>query len=499
MTEEQALDEDWDMIPTLTAYSKTQSFCNSLEDYRPQLERLISRHLGIPPSEFVLLGQEHWVWGSFNICLPIDIKSTLVTQCLPRQAILRMPLPFRCGEDYSPGNVEEKLRCEAATYIWLQRKCPSIPTPKLLAFTAIENETFWHKVLWQMQSCFAWLRGEQLARFYAHDREDGLSDSGYLLLEYVMNGDPLSSSWKEHRHDGGRCKNLFRSLSKILLDLMNVPLPRIGSWRMDGRGTISLTNRPLLDITMLWNRHRIPSGIPRDLTYVSADSFVQDLLAYQDLRLRHQPNSILGRPDGIFQLSALTALRALLPKFWTRSLRDGPFVLTLPDLHQSNIFVDEEWNIVGVIDFEFAPVQPQQMIGVPHWLSGKSIDELEGSALDEYKELHDEFITVLEEEEANRGQGHAFSDRLKEDWQTGRLWYNAALRSSNAFPLVFENNLQPRFFPTFNPDVEGIALSRLWGEDNEEFIAAKLRDKAKYDEHIRHLFAEAKAAHCGQR
>lgn len=133
MTEEQALDEDWDMIPTLTAYSKTQSFCNSLEDYRPQLERLISRHLGIPPSEFVLLGQEHWVWGSFNICLPIDIKSTLVTQCLPRQAILRMPLPFRCGEDYSPGNVEEKLRCEAATYIWLQRKCPSIPTPKLLA------------------------------------------------------------------------------------------------------------------------------------------------------------------------------------------------------------------------------------------------------------------------------------------------------------------------------------------------------------------------------
>lgn len=133
MTEEQALDEDWDMIPTLTAYSKTQSFCNKLEDYRPQLERLISRRLGIPPSEFVLLGQEHWVWGSFIICLPIDIKSTLVTQSLPRQAILRLPLPFRCGEDYSPGNVEEKLRCEAATYIWLQRKCPSIPTPKLLA------------------------------------------------------------------------------------------------------------------------------------------------------------------------------------------------------------------------------------------------------------------------------------------------------------------------------------------------------------------------------
>lgn len=196
-------------------------------------------------------------------------------------------------------------------------------------------------------------------------------------------------------------------------------------------------------------------------------------------------------------MSALTALRALLPNFWTQTLRNGPFVLTLPDLHQSNMFVDEDWNIVGVIDFEFAPVQPQQMVGVPHWLSDKSIDELVGPALDEYKELHDQFIDVLAVEEANRGQGHAFSGRLREDWRTGRLWYNAALRSSNAFPLIFENNLQPRFFPSFDPNLDGVTLSRLWGEDHEDFIAAKLRDKAKYDEDIRHLFAMAKAALCG--
>lgn len=82
------------------------------------------------------------------------------------------------------------------------------------------------------------------------------------------------------------------------------------------------------------------------------------MLAYQDHRLRFQPNSILGRPDGVFQLSALVALRALLPVFWKQDVRDDAFVLTLPDLHQSNIFVDDDWNIVGVIDLEFAPVQP---------------------------------------------------------------------------------------------------------------------------------------------
>jgi hypothetical protein len=166
-------------------------------------------------------------------------------------------------------------------------------------------------------------------------------------------------------------------------------------------------------------------------------------------------------------------------------------VLTLPDLHKSNIFVDDDWNVVSVIDFEFAPVQPQQMVGVPHWLSGKGVDELVGTDLDEYKELHDRFVEILEEEETAKQQDHTFSQRLKDDWHTGKLWYNAALRSSNAFPLVFEQHLQPRLYPKFDTDMEGMALMRLWGQDCEEFIAAKLQDKAQYEERVRAIFAEA--------
>lgn len=213
------------------------------------------------------------------------------------------------------------------------------------------------------------------------------------------------------------------------------------------------------------------------------------MLAYQDHRLRFQPNSILGRPDGVFQFSALVALRALLPVFWKQDVRDDAFVLTLPDLHQSNIFVDDDWNIVGVIDLEFAPVQPQQMVNVPHWLSNKSIDELVGPALEEYKALYDAFVDIFEEEEAARKVDHRISRRFREDWQTGKIWYNDALRSSNGFPLIFEQNIQPRFFAKFDPDVEGESLLKLWGENYEEFIAAKIQDKHRYDEDIRAIFA----------
>jgi DNA-binding ferritin-like protein (Dps family) len=133
------------------------------------------------------------------------------------------------------------------------------------------------------------------------------------------------------------------------------------------------------------------------------------------------------------------------------------------------------------------------MVGVPHWLSSKSIDELIGPDLDEYKVLYDSFVGILREEETTNERNHAFSERLMEDWRSGKMWYNAALKSSNGFPIIFEQNLQPRYFPSFEPDAEGVTLMRLWGEDWEEFIAGKLKDKATYIERVRAIFAKAEA------
>ena len=133
----------------------------------------------------------------------------------------------------------------------------------ILQFTAIENESRWHRAIWQVQRCWTWLHGDTLSPFFRHDRYDDLIADGYLLLEYMMEGHMLSSTWKEHRHDEVRRKNLYRGMSNILLDLAKVPQARIGSWTMNGRGIISLTNRPLIDFSMLWARHQIPTGVPR--------------------------------------------------------------------------------------------------------------------------------------------------------------------------------------------------------------------------------------------
>jgi hypothetical protein len=108
----------------------------------------------------------------------------------------------------------------------------------------------------------SWLRGKTLSPYFGHNR-DVLNDLGYLLIEYVQEGGMLSTTWNEHRHDERRQTNLYRGLAKIMLSMAKVPNPRIGSWTIDDSGVISLTNRPLSDLTMFWNRNKVPTDIPR--------------------------------------------------------------------------------------------------------------------------------------------------------------------------------------------------------------------------------------------
>lgn len=212
--------------------------------------------------------------------------------------------------------------------------------------------------------------------------------------------------------------------------------------------------------------------------------------------MTYQMNSILSVDDGVYQLTALVGLRALLPHFFNKESRNGPFILSLPDLHASNIFVDADWNITSIIDLEFAPVVPVQMVHVPYWLTNQGVDQIHGPELEVYKQQYDDFVDILEQEENTLARDHSYSQRLREEWETGRLWYVMALGSTNAFPSIFEQHLQPRFFEEdFETHVQGKPLSRLWCEDVDSFIAKKLEDYEVYQNNVRSIFATARTEH----
>ena len=199
-------------------------------------KRFVSRHLGVSQNDLKLSGYLDWPRGTFNVCVPVHIHGHPE---LPRAVTIRFPQPYKVGEGFRPGNVEEKLRCEAANYIWLQKHCPTIPIPRLFAFgfpgaqsvirfrachendadvsqfTAYENESLWQRLSWHFRRLW---RGQALSPYIDHRRAQ-LCDDGYLIIEQFDSGDMLSQTWEEHRCDPERRANLFRGLSRILLAL----------------------------------------------------------------------------------------------------------------------------------------------------------------------------------------------------------------------------------------------------------------------------------------
>ena len=103
-------------------FQRLQSQCQLIRD-------IIAHHLGVDPAHCDVSSPEYWRHGSFNVCVParVDVSD----QAQPKFVMVRFPLPYRVGETTRPGNADEKLRCEAATYAWLQEHCASIPIPHL--------------------------------------------------------------------------------------------------------------------------------------------------------------------------------------------------------------------------------------------------------------------------------------------------------------------------------------------------------------------------------
>ena len=136
---EAALAEEQNMLHRLTYWKKRSGLLVYLYDHRAEIEAVVSHHLNLNGNKTCFLAPlSEWIHGSFNICLPINVKSRRSHS--GKRVLIRFPLPYKIGEETFPGNADEKLRCEAATYIWIQENCPEVPIPQLLGFAFSGNQ-----------------------------------------------------------------------------------------------------------------------------------------------------------------------------------------------------------------------------------------------------------------------------------------------------------------------------------------------------------------------
>ena len=349
-------------------------------------------------------------------------------------------------------------------------------------------------MFWYLKRYISRFLGYTLPCEYIVNQRQSVLEHKYLVMDYIdaPGIQMLSKTWDQHSDDGGKKANFMRDLSRIILSLSRRPVPCIGSWTLDPNGALQLSNRPLTFRLQSFENAGIPTNIDRNSTYSTADSYYLDLLSCHDSRILHQPNSILDEEDGRAQMANLAIMRALLPHFTDRKLRQGPFFYKLSDLHQSNIFVDSEWHIKCLVDLEWACSAPAEMLRPPYWLTSLPVDFLTGKNLDSFSEAKDEFLEIFEEEEKLFPLNGDYSYRtnlMRKGWTIGNFWYFHALESPKGLYNLFLDHVQPRYTSSHREDSDFMRIvSEYWTTGTQSVISTKLKDKEAYEKKLRQCF-----------
>ncbi|RAH80324.1 hypothetical protein BO86DRAFT_410877 [Aspergillus japonicus CBS 114.51] len=468
ITLDEALDQEEDMLLELSFPTSRVKFFVSLYSRRHDTATLVAEHSLLSRCDQCFVGEvKEWIHGSFNVCIPVRVEGR--AKGLPRRVMIRFPLPYKVGEALNPDNVDEKLRCEPLP---LSEYVSSSLMSRFLGYGVLGSPVY--------------------TRTHASHDEN-------LLLVMDSLDDPevqmLSETWNELLHDGAKTTNLYRDMSRIMLPLSQLPLLRIGSWTIDTNGVLQLTNRPLTLRLHQLDNAGIPTNMDRSLNYASADSYYHDILSCHDSRLRHQPNSMYDEDDGRAQMANLTMMRALLPQFTDRDLSHGPFFYRLTDLHQSNIFVDKDWNIKYLIDLEWACSLPAEIMRPPYWLTGRPVDDILGEHLDTFSEAHGRFMDIFQAEE--KRYLPLFDDSayrtsiMRRGWEVGNFWYFHALDSPKGLFNVFRDHIQPRFAASQSADLtDSRIVSEYWSVDTMDVIEERLKAKETYENELRRRFQD---------
>jgi hypothetical protein len=498
-------DDDHNMLVQADWPRQQREFMEYLQRETQTIEQAVAYHLSLPSQGSCTLEPlSDWSGGSFNVMIPVIINNS-------HRVAIRCPWPHRMQSLTSPDMAGEKIRSEAATYAWVSSHCPNVPIPQLLGLGLPDGRSFtpvtrcsWFRQTYELlrQHVQRTFFDVEYWRPFVPSSSPVVLQTGYLITDFIEphQGTMLLRRWPSN--DPAHRETLFRSLSNVLLDLIKVPLPRIGSFTISNSGQVSLSGRPLTAPLALFEAEGIPSEITPTTTYASVDTYIEDLLHCHDTRMLHQPNAVESDYDTKGQLATIVLWKAIRSHFTDRTLRNGPFALQFTDLHSSNIFVDEQYNITAIVDLEWTCSLPLEMLQPPFLLSGQIQDDFvrgtdkvvmnEGA----FVPVCQEFLDIFGQEQSSResSQKPAFDavGVVRTAFEKKSHWYFAGLKYPRVTYSFLIHHLQPLYMPShlFSDELDHFdaTFSPCYTKDLSQFVDQKVKEKAQYDEDLRGLF-----------
>lgn len=295
-----------------------------------------------------------------------------------------------------------------------------------------------------------------------------------MLMEYVEGRTLFDTVIKDLERD--KREHLYAQLSNVYVQLYRQQFPRIGALTLDRNNEhwIFENNRPLtvavneqeisgLDICRHMNpQHTFTSTI--DYIFFITKLIFNDFYRGRD--------SILGEDDARSYLYGIYASQGILMEWVQPEYNHGPFILTHGDLRTPNIIIDDDYNIVSILDWEWSHTVPAQLFVPPFWLTNQDILGISKdiASLGYYMAFRDLYLEVSAQEK------RLYRLPLKQLPLTN-LWKQHKIESL----LIAHGLLKPHYFGNIYYDVLD---QRYYGENADErmetFFNLKIRQKEQH-------------------
>jgi hypothetical protein len=311
-------------------------------------------------------------------------------------------------------------------------------------------------------------------------RGNGVCGSGpYIVMDFVE-GDLLSNHLQaplldrmeaailDPRVDIYKLQSAYREMPRIILTLSKCRFSHIGSLVEDSNGGWSVGKRPLThNMNELLTYANFP---PLDMLhgpFLTATEYFVSLAEIHIQHLRIQKNNAVNNELDCREKYVARCLFRSITRNFSTTYNNGPFSLFCDDLRPSNVIVDPNLHVKGVIDWEFCYAAPVEFTHCsPWWLLLAHPDDWIGGLDDflmQYMPRHSIFLDVLRECENEMAKNggiidHSLSDHMEQSMRNGDFWVCLAARSSFAFDDIYWKFIDWRYYGDFTSLEDRIAL-----------------------------------------
>lgn len=317
--------------------------------------------------------------------------------------------------------------------------------------------------------------------------ENPLGLGPFMIMEYIEHdttlshalNDPILGSTDSHSLDPNismeKLEFLYRQMANILLQLSTLSFTRIGSLVEDAEGHISVSGRPLMqNMNSILDLTGAPASLlpVKDQTFTTSTEWYLAMTKMNLIQLAFQQNNAVeDEDDARDKYVARQLFRNLASegRLEAKPSKNGgtSFRLFSEDLRPSNVLIDKDLKVVGVIDWEFAYAAPPEFsFDPPWWLLLKYPEYWPGGYekwMEAYEPRFKTFISVLQDEErrlkscrniedglktlrVSGNETFSLSQQMQESWESKRWMVRYAARNSWAFDFIFWRYFDPMFF-----------------------------------------------------